>query len=91
MYEPLVESSDNLSEVQKQTISANVIGPITYLQYVKNNPDQFKIQTGTALTYDQYYELRLLSATTHDKKLKRNTKFGSKSQRSVYELEQFPN
>ena len=43
------------------------------------------------MNYEQYSELLLSAAKSHKKKIKRYTKFGSKSQRSVYDLEQLPN
>ena len=43
------------------------------------------------MTYEQYSELLISSETTHDNKFKRDTKFGSKYRRNVYELEQLPN
>ena len=43
------------------------------------------------MIYEQYSELLISAATTHDEKFKQDTKFGSKSWRNVYEFEQFPN
>ena len=69
----------------------NDVDTIASLQAFKNQTNQFKTQTGTALTYEKYYELLLSAATTNNKKFKRNTKFGSKPWRSVYDIEKFPN
>ena len=69
----------------------NFIDPIPSLKAVKNQAGQLKTQTGTAFTYEKYSELLLSAATTHYKKFKRDTKFGYKSWRSFYELDQFPN
>ena len=43
------------------------------------------------MDYDQYSVLIISDATAHDKKFKYDTKFLSKSRRSVYELEQLSN
>ena len=69
----------------------NVVDPITYPKYIKNKAYQFKIQTSTARTYDKYSELLISAATTCNKTFKRVTKFGYKSWRSVYHIEQLPN
>ena len=69
----------------------NVVDSIKSLKGVKNQSNQFKTQTGTALACEKYYELLLSAATTHDDKFKQETKFGSKSWRSVYQIEQLPN
>ena len=91
MYAALVEISDNFSGIQKHTRLENCVDPIPYLQSVQNQAPQFKTPTGTALTYDQYYELLLSDETIHEHKFKWDTKFGSKNWSSVYDLEQFPN
>ena len=69
----------------------NFFDPIPSLQVVKNQADQFKTQTCTALSYEKYSELLLSAVMTHDDKFKQETKFGPKSWRSVYKLEQLPN
>ena len=65
--------------------------PITSLHAFKNQAGQFTINANTALDYEQYLELLISAATTHKDKFKRDIKFGSKSRKSVYELEHFPN
>ena len=55
------------------------------------NSQNLKIQTGTALTYEKYYELLILSAKTHYNKFKQDSKFGSKSRPSVYDIKQCTN
>ena len=44
----------------------NAVGHILSLQAIKNHADQSKIQKCTALTYEQYSELLLSSAMTHN-------------------------
>ena len=67
------------------------IDPIPSLQDVKNQADQFKTETGTTLTYEQYSELLLSASTNHGNKFNQDTKFNSKCWRSVYKLEELPN
>ena len=69
----------------------NFIDPIPSLQYVKNQADQLKTCTFTALYYAQYSELLISAPTTHYKKFKWDTKFGYKSRRSVYYIEHLNN
>ena len=64
----------------------NFIDPIPSLQDVKNQANQFKRQTVTALTYEQYSELLLSDEITHAKQFKCKTEFGSKYRRSLYEI-----
>ena len=47
----------------------NAVDPISSLQAVKNQADKSKIQKCTALTYEQYSELRISSAMTYDENL----------------------
>ena len=68
----------------------NVIDTIPSLQAVKTQANRFKTHTVTALTYDQYSELLILDAITHDNKLKWDSKFGYKSLWNVYDLEHIP-
>ena len=42
IYETLVDISDHLSGVQKRTMLENIVGPIPYLKYAKNQSDQSK-------------------------------------------------
>ena len=91
MYAALVEISDNFSGIQKRARLENCVEPIPYLKSVKNQAPQFKTPTCNALTYDQCSGLLISDETTHDHKFKWDTKFGSKSWSSVYDLEQFPN
>ena len=69
----------------------NVVYPIPFIQAVKNQADQFKTQIGTDLTYNKYSELLISDSITCDKKFKWVTKFGFKSWRIVYEIEQLTN
>ena len=46
------------------TMLETFVEPVTYLKAVKNQADQFKTQTGTALTYKKYSKLRISAATT---------------------------
>ena len=43
------------------------------------------------MTYEKYSELLISAETTHDKKIKQDTKFVSKYRRIIYEIEQLPN
>ena len=70
LYGTLAEISYNFYGDKKCTTLENVVDPIPSLQAVKNQADQLKTQTGTALTYEQYYELLLSAAMTNDNKLK---------------------
>ena len=47
----------------------NVVDPIPYLQEVKTQAEPSQTHTGTALTYENYYELLILATMSHDKKL----------------------
>ena len=69
----------------------NVVDPILSLQAVKTQSEKFKIQKGTPLTYETYYELLILAVMYHDRKFKQDSKFSSKSQCNVYELGHIPN
>ena len=91
LYGNLVQISYHFYGIQKHTILENVVDPITSLQSVKNKAEKSKTQISTALNYEQYYELHISAATTLDEKFKRETKFGCKYRRIVYEIEQFTN
>ena len=69
----------------------NSVDPIPFLQAFQNHSDQFRTQTGTALNYYQHCELLLSDTIIHNKHLKRYANIASKSLRSIYEIEQFPN
>ena len=56
----------------------------TYKLY--NQAGQFKAQTGTVFTYEQYSELLPLDAATQNKKLNWYTNFGYKYWVSVYDI-----
>ena len=43
------------------------------------------------MAYDQYSEFLLSAATTHNKKIKWESKFGSKYRSILFNIEQFPN
>ena len=45
----------------------NVVDPIPYLQEVKTQAEPSQTHTGTALTYENYYELLILATMSHDK------------------------
>ena len=45
----------------------NVVDNIISLQSVKTYFYQFKVNTGTDLTYEKYYGILILDATPHDK------------------------
>ena len=47
----------------------NDVDPIPSLQTFKNQVEQFKIHTGTGLTYEQYSELLISAAIIHDKEI----------------------
>ena len=85
VYYKLTSAYSNIKYISWKFISFlwgskthNVFDPISSLQVVKNQSDQFKIQTGTILTYEKYYELLLLDATYNDNRFKHDIKFGSK-------------
>ena len=72
-------------------MSENAIDPIPSVQPVKSQNGKFKTHTGTALTHEKYSGLLLLAATTHDKKIKWDNKFGSNYGWIVYEFEKLSN
>ena len=44
----------------------NVVDPIPYLQEVKTQAEPSQTHTGTALNYENYYELLILDTMSHE-------------------------
>ena len=68
-----------------------VVETIPYLHTVKDQSNQFKTKTYTAMNCEQYYELLILYLITHDKKIKRDTEFSSKYCQNFYDIEHITN
>ena len=78
-YEQLVDTNDCFSDTVKRTMLKNTIKHIDDLRAVKVQADQFQVQMGTKITYEQYCSLLLSAAQSYDSQFA--TKINSKGVR----------
>ena len=58
--------AEKLSKTQQHILLQNAVHPVDELCAVKNQADQFKTQTGNALTFDEYLRLLTSAAISRD-------------------------
>ena len=84
LYESMADKSDHFSDGQKRTMLENVVHPLKPLRAVKNMADQFKVKTGTALSYKEYCDLLISVASNHDVTFAPKDQTTNKPTRAVY-------
>ena len=86
-YDKLVKDTERFPASIKRVMLENAVHPIAELRAVKNQADQLKTTSGTALTYEEYCRLVLSAAASYDNELlPRGQKVGAMppTRRSVY-------
>ena len=69
-YENQADATEAFSDAQKRTMLQNAVHPVEELRQVKTNMDLEQTMTGNILTYQQYVNLLLSAAASHDIKFK---------------------
>jgi hypothetical protein len=83
-YEDLIPKPDHFSDGQKRTMLENAVHNISDLRQVRIQALHDKVQTGKAITYDQYVSLLLSGAMIYDPQLGDSKPARSRAQRQVY-------
>jgi hypothetical protein len=87
LYDKLVQDTERFPASIKRVMLENAVHPIAELRAVKNQADQLKTTSGTALTYEEYCRLVLSAAASYDNELlPRGRQAGAppSTRRSVY-------
>ena len=80
ILDSISDDADKISTSLRLILLQNAVSQIDDLRKVQNNSDILAVQTGKALTYDQYYTLLEAAAITYDKsmsKAKRNSRLAN--------------
>jgi hypothetical protein len=85
-YDKLVKDTERFPASIKRVMLENAVHPIAELRAVKNQADQLKTTSGTALTYEEYSRLVLSAAASYDTELLPRARHGTTppARRSVY-------
>jgi hypothetical protein len=84
-YEKLVKDNKHFPASLKRVMLENALHPIAGLLTIKNQADQLKTTSGTALTYEEFSRLLLSAAASYDNELlSRSWQHTTLSRGSVY-------
>ena len=85
LYESMVEGDDCFSNGQKRSMLQNSGHSLKLLRAVKDMADQFKVRTGTHLSYEEYSNLLIPAAFNHNATFESKYQPKNHSNRNVYE------